>query len=145
MAARIWSDVIGLERLGPKRRLTQVRGKLGVPKRSECSGYGINEIGMPVCPVGDHRKRDLCVAKQLALDDETYDWHAVVTGLVESRGWPLVVDEDTLLAARRLAQDAGYPASATGAAGLAGLLSLARDGHLAPDENVVVLMTGVER
>lgn len=61
------------------------------------------------------------------LDDETYDWLAVVRGMLESGGHPLVVDEATLLRANRLARDATTIAvDPTGSAGLAGLLELAR-------------------
>jgi threonine synthase len=80
------------------------------------------------------------------LDDETYDWHEVVSGTIESGGWPLVVSEETLRAARDLAHETtGIRVSHTGAAGLAGLIELARDGAVAPGENVAVLFTGVER
>jgi threonine synthase len=80
------------------------------------------------------------------LDDETYDWYAIVAGMLESGGWPVVVDEPTLVEARDLAQGpAGIPADATGAAALAGLVSLRRRGVVAPGEHVAVLVTGVER
>ena len=82
------------------------------------------------------------------LDDETYDWHAVVTGMIESGGTPVVVDEDTLCEAHALAARAGGGAggavSPTGAAGLAGLVSLSRSRRVGPDENVVVLFSGVD-
>ncbi len=80
------------------------------------------------------------------LDDETYDWLAVVRGMVESGGWPLVVSEERLLAARELARNAtGVPVDATGSAGLAGLLELKAEGALAPQENVALLFTGRAR
>jgi threonine synthase len=80
------------------------------------------------------------------LDDETYDWHAVVGGAIESGGWPLVVTEDTLREAHDLAHEAtGIRVSHTGAAGLAGLIELRRRGAVAPGETVAVLFTGVER
>jgi threonine synthase len=80
------------------------------------------------------------------LDDETYDWHAVVSGTIESGGWPLVVSEQTLCEAHDLAHEAtGIRASHTGAAGLAGLLELRQRGAVAPGETVAVLFTGVER
>ena len=44
------------------------------------------------------------------LDDETYDWRAVVEGMLPTRGQPLVVSEDVLLKANRLAVSADrYP------------------------------------
>jgi len=80
------------------------------------------------------------------LDDETYDWHAVVSGTIESGGWPLVVSEDVLREAHDLAREAtGIRVSHTGAAGLAGLIELRRSGIVQPGEAVAVLFTGVER
>ncbi len=79
------------------------------------------------------------------LDDETYDWFAIVEGMVESGGWPVVVDEGTLGEARDMAQAAGVPADPTGSASLAGLLALRRVRWLGVDERVVVLLTGVQR
>ena len=80
------------------------------------------------------------------LDDETYDWRAVLTGMLASGGWPLVVDDELLLRARDLARErTGANASATGAAGLAGLLALAGSGQLGPDERVGLVLTGVQR
>jgi len=80
------------------------------------------------------------------LDDETYDWQAVVAGMLHSGGTPLIVDEATLVAANDLARvSTGIDVDPTGSAGLAGLLQLARGGALAPDENVVVCFTGITR
>jgi len=80
------------------------------------------------------------------LDDETYDWQAVVAGMLSSGGTPLVVDEATLLAANDLARAAtGIDVDHTGSSGLAGLLHLARSGALKPDETVVVCFSGISR
>jgi threonine synthase len=80
------------------------------------------------------------------LDDETYDWYAVVRGMVESGGQPVVVDEPTLATANRLARrTTGIDVDHTGSAGLAGLLDLRRRGEIAPDDTVAVLFTGVRR
>ncbi len=80
------------------------------------------------------------------LDDETYDWYALVDGMLETGGWPVLADEDTLLEARALAQGpGGIPADATGAAALAGLVALRRSGAVAADERAVALVTGRER
>ena len=80
------------------------------------------------------------------LDDETYDWLAVVRGALTSRGWPVVVDEPTLQAANELARSAtGIDVDPTGSAGLAGLLELRRHGRVDPDETVAVIFTGVRR
>jgi len=80
------------------------------------------------------------------LDDETYDWLAVVTGLLETGGSPITVDEETLLEANELARSTtGIDVDHTGSAGLAGLLALRRDGTVEGEEDVAVLFTGVQR
>jgi threonine synthase len=79
------------------------------------------------------------------LDDETYDWRAVVAGMIESGGWPVVVGDDRLAASCRIARETtGVPVSATGASGLAGLMELREVGHVGPAESVAVLFTGAE-
>jgi threonine synthase len=80
------------------------------------------------------------------LDDETYDWAAVVGGLLATDGVPVLVSEARLREANELARSAtGLNVSHTGSAGLAGLLELASRGELRPDERVGVLFTGIER
>jgi len=80
------------------------------------------------------------------LDDETYDWFAVVRAMLASGGRPVIVDEATLIEANSLGRGAtGIDADHTGTAGLAGLLQLARDGHLAPGEQVAVIFSGIRR
>ncbi len=80
------------------------------------------------------------------LDDETYDWLAVLRGMVESGGYPVVVSEEALHEANDLARSTtGIDVDHTGSAGLAGLLHLRRRGGVGPDEAVGVLFTGVRR
>jgi threonine synthase len=79
------------------------------------------------------------------LDDETYDWLAVVRGMISSGGRPVVVSEERLAQADKLGQDAGFCVDATGSSGLAGLLDLQAEGVVRPDERVAVLFTGTER
>ncbi len=80
------------------------------------------------------------------LDDETYDWAAVVQGTIESGGWPLTVSETRLAEARATALRAtGIAADATGAAGLAGLMELASAGAIARHERVAVVFSGIVR
>jgi threonine synthase len=75
------------------------------------------------------------------LDDETYDWWAVVEGMRRSGGRPVVVGEEVLARARELAvRHTGIDASATGTAGLAGALAATT-----PGESAVVIFTGIER
>jgi threonine synthase len=80
------------------------------------------------------------------LDDETYDWLAVVRAMLLTGGRPVVVDEATLEAANALARpDLGIDADHTGTAGLAGLIQLTRDGTVRPDETVAVIFSGARR
>jgi threonine synthase len=77
------------------------------------------------------------------LDDETYDWIGVVRAMRASGGEPVVASEAEIVHAHRLARSAGFAASHTGSAGLAGVLA-AR--HLiGDDERVAVVMSGVAR
>ncbi len=76
------------------------------------------------------------------LDDETYDWYAVTTAMLESGGYPVVVDENTLGEANHLARaHTQVQVSPTGTAGLAGLAHLARHGQ-ATGTGSLVLFTG---
>jgi threonine synthase len=80
------------------------------------------------------------------LDDETYDWLAVVRGMLETGGGTVTVDEETLEAANRLARETtGIDVDHTGSAGLAGLMTLCAQGRIAPDEKVAVIFSGVRR
>jgi threonine synthase len=80
------------------------------------------------------------------LDDETYDWLAVVRAMLLTGGRAVVVDEADLLDANALACEAtGIDADETGTAGVAGLFALAHGGFLRPDESVAVVATGVRR
>ncbi len=80
------------------------------------------------------------------LDDETYDWLAVVRGMLETGGWPLLVSEEILREANDVARTVtGVDVDHTGSSGLAGLLALHRGEGLSPDERVSVLFTGVRR
>jgi threonine synthase len=80
------------------------------------------------------------------LDDETYDWLAVLRGVAATGGSSVVVDEDTLQQANRsVYETTAIEPSHTGSAGLAGLLQLQRQGVVAPGARVGVLLTGVQR
>jgi threonine synthase len=79
------------------------------------------------------------------LDDETYDWAAVVRSMIDTGGSVIVADEEALEEANRLARrTTGIDVDHTGSGGLAGLLTRSRDGRGAP-EDVVVIFTGVRR
>src|SRR5262249_30034036 len=78
------------------------------------------------------------------LADVTYDWLGVVDAMLRTGGWPVIVDDDTLIRANDLARattaiDVDY----TGSAGLAGIMAGARfDGAPTYGERVAVLFTG---
>lgn len=78
------------------------------------------------------------------LDDETYDWHAVVGSLLRTGGWPIAVVEPTVLEAHEAGHAADFPVSATGAASLAGGLTFVAAG-LDVGPLAAFLFTGVER
>jgi threonine dehydratase len=77
------------------------------------------------------------------LDDETYDWLAVLDVMHESGGTAIVATEAEIVRAHELATAAGFHVSVTGSAGLAGLLHVSDD--LSPDARVAVVMSGVAR
>ena len=80
------------------------------------------------------------------LDDETYDWRAVVEGMLLTGGRPLVVTESALAEAHRLAVAAtGIAVDPTGSSGLAGLAGLRRSGEIGDHDRVAVLFTGLQR
>ena len=80
------------------------------------------------------------------LDDETYDWLAVVEGMLSTGGGPVVVSEDVLVRANELAiQSTGIDVDETGSSGLAGLLELRERGEIGDHERVGVLFTGIRR
>ena len=74
------------------------------------------------------------------LDDETYDWLPVIWGILESAGGAPVVSEAILKQASVLAtQHSGYEVGPTGAAGLAGAISVASSDNGPEDANSVLL------
>jgi threonine synthase len=80
------------------------------------------------------------------LDDETYAWRAVVEGMLTTSGRPLVVSEDLLVEANRLAVSVtGIQVDPTGSAGLAGLLEMRRSRAIGDHDRVAVLFTGIQR
>jgi threonine synthase len=80
------------------------------------------------------------------LDDETYDWRAVVEGMLMTGGRPVVVSEDLLLDAHWLAVSrTGIQVDPTGSSGLAGLLEMRYSGSIDDQDRVAVLFTGTQR
>lgn len=80
------------------------------------------------------------------LDDETYDWAAVVEGMLDTGGSPIVVDEVRLEAANALAREAtAIDVDHTGSAGLAGVVNaLAADPSIG-GESIAVIFSGRRR
>lgn len=77
------------------------------------------------------------------LDDETYDWQAVVRRSLITGGLPVVVNEEQIADAHHLGvAHTGIDAEPTGTAGLAGLLAEAPEVAAA---SAAVLFTGVRR
>ncbi len=80
------------------------------------------------------------------LDDVTYDWYYLLRSIIKSGGRAVVVPEDTIRNAWRLAREqTDITVSATGCAGLAGLIELIKTGAIAPTENVGLFFTGIDR
>jgi len=78
------------------------------------------------------------------LDDETYDWIGVLDAMADTGGAPVVVSEQHVQQAYDWVHSlTSVNVSATGVAGLAGLMAMRSD--IANDERVVVVMSGVER
>ena len=73
------------------------------------------------------------------LDDETYDWLAVLEAMRASGGRPVVVSEASVVEAVEVARSAGLRVSPTGAAGVAALIEGAQSGPVA------VIASGVDR
>jgi threonine synthase len=80
------------------------------------------------------------------VDDETYDWYAVVRAMLRTGGFPVVAGEAELRAANALGRTTtGIDADPTGTAGLAGLMTLLDAGGMDPAERVGLLFTGIRR
>ncbi|MGI5830614.1 MAG: pyridoxal-phosphate dependent enzyme [Bradymonadia bacterium] len=80
------------------------------------------------------------------LDDETYDWFAVLSTMLRSGGIPIVATEAQLKQANALAkQHSSINPSATGSAGLAGLIVMQQAASIASYENIALLFTGIDR
>lgn len=80
------------------------------------------------------------------IDDETYDWFAVIRGMLVTGGLPCVVSEDVVREANVLAHETtAIDADHTGTAGLAGLLAARRDAAARRGDRAAVLFTGARR
>jgi threonine synthase len=78
------------------------------------------------------------------LDDETYDWLAIVDALDATHGDVVVASEDAVVEAHRLLHSAtGTDATATGTAGLAGVLALRPE--IGNGERIAIVASGITR
>lgn len=77
------------------------------------------------------------------LDDETYDWLGVFDVMRRSGGQPIVATEAMIERAHEMVRAAGYDVSATGSAGLAGLLTW--EGRPTPGQRIAVVASGRPR
>ena len=80
------------------------------------------------------------------LDDETYDWAAVVEGMLQTGGRTAVVGEDRLREANSLARSVtGIDVDHTGSAGLAGLMQAIEEEPDLLQSRVAVIFSGTSR
>ncbi len=84
------------------------------------------------------------------LDDETYDWFALVREMIATGGWPTVASERQFeraltFACPHAAADGCCDTDETGASGLAGAVALADAGLLAASDRIAVVLTGIRR
>ncbi|CAM2059877.1 Pyridoxal-phosphate dependent enzyme [Desulfovibrionales bacterium] len=95
-----------------------------------------------------HRAWDGTTPRSLAqgiLDDETYDWYGLATAMLASGGIAVIVSESLVTEAYNLARThTDIPVSATGSAGLAGLMALRRLGAITPNDSVGLFFTGLD-
>ncbi|GAH13824.1 unnamed protein product, partial [marine sediment metagenome] len=80
------------------------------------------------------------------LDDITYDWYYLLEGILQSGGRAVVIPEEKIERAYKLVrQNTELEVSATGTAGLAGLLELRAASIISPDSRVGLFFTGIDR
>ncbi len=80
------------------------------------------------------------------LDDETYDWLAIVRAMLLSGGYPILVDDNDISVALEMGRrETGIEVCATGAASLAGLCVLAKTVPSVLQQRAAVLFTGHRR
>ena len=80
------------------------------------------------------------------LDDETYDWFHLLSGMLETGGRAVVIGEKPIAeAALQVNKYAAGSVCPTGSAGVAGLMELKRLGAVSPREKTLVLFTGTTR
>ncbi len=76
------------------------------------------------------------------VDDETYDWFALVGSMLCTGGYPITVNDEELLHGNQLSASA---ACESGTADVAGLLAMKAAGLFAADETAITVLSGVRR
>jgi threonine synthase len=133
---------LGLDQVSRQDRAARIAGGFTSPEVREALEYAATHRSEFMWP---WEGQPTSIAHGI-LDDETYDWLAVINGLLETGGYPVTVSEETLIEANDLAHSTtGIDVDHTGSAGLAGLVELSRDGLVDGEENVAVLFTGIRR
>ncbi len=79
------------------------------------------------------------------LDDEAYDWAALVRAMLVSGGWPVTVTDSQVSQATALVNADGIDADETGSAAVAGVLALGGRAGVSNGERVVATVTGIRR
>jgi threonine synthase len=80
------------------------------------------------------------------LDDITYDWYYLLEGILRCGGRALVIPEEKIEQAYKLVkQGRQFKVSATGTAGLAGLLELRSASIISTESRVGLFFTGIDR
>ncbi len=145
LAARLLARFPGAPALDPANR-EPVADFLAAPERAgavaeevRCAATHRSEFMWP----WESEPRSIATG---ILDDETYDWLAVVEAMLATGGSPLVVDEATLSTANALAvEQTCIPVDPTGSAGLAGLVAANAAGVDLAHQTLAVLFSGRRR
>lgn len=79
------------------------------------------------------------------IDDEAYDWAALVRAMLVSGGWPVTVSDAQVSQATALVNADGIDADETGSAAVAGVLALGGRAGVGGRERAVATVTGIRR
>ena len=133
--------------LGPGTRLdtVQVQGCAPLARawwRAKDAGYATAQLPGRWAELMTPWERPQSIADGI-LDNEAYDWLGDFDVMTSSGGRPIVVPEEAIVDAADVASATGVAVSATGSAGLAGLL--VDEGRPEGDESVAVIFSGIRR
>ena len=81
------------------------------------------------------------------LDDITYDWIAIIHGMLKTGGLPIIIDEDDIINTNIKAKKVtNIKVDYTGSSGLSGLIKLYQLGFFTKElKNIATIFTGIER